>query len=205
MVQNIVSFSGGKDSTSMLLMMLEKKEVIHSVLYFDTEREFPEIQEHIKTVISNTGVNFQTVRHWIGFDFLENRYGRPHPSGGWCTSAKRENCNKYVRLMIKDNPNIIECIGYSADEQKRADKMLKSKKKKWPVRFPLIEWGITEKMALEYCYDNKYFFDGIYDWMPSGRVSCYDCPKQTKADWEAIEKHHPELLNGKKYIGRVKC
>ena len=72
--------------------------------------------------------------------------------------------------------------------------MLKLKNKKWPVRFPPIEWDITEKMALEYCYDHGYFFDGIYDWMPSKRVSCYDCPKQGAKDWAAIKEHHPELL-----------
>ena len=190
MIEYIPSISFGKDSTAMLLMMLERNESIHSVLWFDTEREFPEIKKHAIKLISDVNVKFQTVRHWAGFDFLEARYGRPHPSGGWCAAAKRDCCNKYIRLMRKDNPNIIECIGYSVDEQSRADKMLK----KWSVRFPLIEWGITEKMALEYCYDKKYDFEGIYDWMPSKRVSCYDCPKQTKKDLEAIKLHHPELF-----------
>ena len=190
MLEYIPSISFGKDSTAMLLMMIEHNESIHSVLWFDTEREFPEIRTHAAKVVSDTGVKLQVVRHWAGFDFLEDRYGRPHPSGGWCTAAKRDCCNKYIRLMRKDNPDIVECIGYSADEQKRADKM----SKKWPVRFPLIEWGITEKMALEYCYDHGYFFGGIYDWMPSKRVSCYNCPKQGPKDWAAILKHHPELF-----------
>jgi len=192
MLEYIASVSFGKDSTAMLLMMLERKEPIHSVLYFDTEREFPEIRAHAKKLIADTGVRFQPVRHWAGFDFLEARYGRPHPSGGWCAATKRNTCKNYMRLMLKDNPDTVECIGFSADEQKRADKMRKTKK--WPVRFPLIEWGMTEKMALEYCYDHGYFFDGIYDWMPSKRVSCYDCPKQSEADWIAIKKHHPDLL-----------
>lgn len=191
MIKYIPSISFGKDSTAMLLMMIERNEPIHSALYFDTEREFPEIRTHAKRLITDTGVKFQTVRHWAGFDFLEARYGRPHPCGGWCVGRKTEGCNKYLRLILKDNPDIVECIGYSADEQKRADKI----SKKWPVRFPLIELGITGKMALEYCYDHGYFFDGIYDWMPSKRVSCYNCPKQSKKDWMAIKEHHPELIN----------
>jgi len=198
MLEYIPSVSFGKDSTAMLLMMIEKNEPIHSVMYFNTEREFPEILVHAKKLIADTStkVKFQTVRHWAGFDFLEARYGRPHPSGGWCAGRKGDVCNKYLRLMLKDNPDIVECIGYSANEQKRADKLLKSKKKKWPLRFPLIEWGITEKMALEYCYDHGYRFSGVYDWMPSKRVSCYDCPKQSKADFAAIKEHHPELIGG---------
>ena len=174
----------------MLLMMIERNKPIHSVLYFDTEREFPEIRNHMKKLIADTGINVQMVRHWAGFDFLEKRYGRPHPSGGWCTAAKRDCCNKYIRLIRKDNPDIVECIGYSADEEKRAKKI----NKKWPVRFPLIKWGITEADALRYCYDKGYDFGGIYDWMPSKRVSCYNCPKQSQADWDAIKEHHPEFI-----------
>ena len=174
----------------MLLMMIEEKEPIHSVLYFDTEREFPEIREHMKKVIDNTGIDVQVVRHWVGFDFLEKRYGVAHKSGGWCAAAKRDCCNKYLRLMLKDDPEIIECIGFSVDEKKRAAKI----NKKWPVRFPLIEWKVTEEMALQYCYDKGYDFGGIYEWMPSKRVSCYDCPKQSKADFEAIRENHPELV-----------
>lgn len=47
MGSNIVSLSGGKDSTAMLLMMLERGEDIHSVVFFDTGWEFPEMHEHI--------------------------------------------------------------------------------------------------------------------------------------------------------------
>lgn len=192
MLEYIVSFSGGKDSTAMLLMMLEKNMPVHSVLWFDTERDFPETTEHIQKVIKDTEVRFQTVRHWAGFDFLQMRYGVPHKSGGWCTAAKRDCCNKYIRLIRKDNPDVVECIGYSSDERHRAERTKKSKK--WPVKFPLIEWGISELDALQYCYDHGYDFGGIYEWMPSKRVSCYDCPKQSKADWEAIRLNHPELL-----------
>jgi len=190
MKEHILSMSFGKDSTAMLLMMIEKKEKIHSAMYYDTEREFPEIKNHAKKLIADTKIECHVVRDWIGIDFWHNRYGKPHPSGGWCVARKRNACNKYTSLMHKDNPEIVECIGYSVDEEKRAAKI----SKKWEVRFPLIEWGITEKMALEVCYDNGYFFDGIYDWMPSKRVSCYDCPKQGKKDVAAIKEHHPELF-----------
>ena len=190
-MNQIISMSYGKDSTAMLEMMIEKHEPIHSAMWFDTEREFPEICEHAGKVMENNPIiNFQTIRHWAGFDFLEKRYGAAHKAGGWCTAAKRDCCNKYIRLMLKDNPDIVECIGFTTDEIHRADKM----SKKWPVRFPLIEWGVSEKDALEYCYSKGYDFSGIYDWMPSKRVSCWNCPKQSKADWVAIKKHHPELF-----------
>ena len=84
-------------------------------------------------------------------------------------------------------------MGYSTNEIKRAERTTKAKK--WEVRYPLIEWGVTEAEALQYCYDKGYDFGGIYEWMPSKRVSCYKCPKQSQADWDAIRKHRPELLD----------
>lgn len=197
---NIVSFSGGKDSTAMLIRLVELKEPIHSVLWFDTEREFPEILTHMEKMKNDfPQIKFQRVRHWAGFDFLQERYGGAHKSGGWCTAAKRDVCNQYVRLYYKNDPSVIECIGFTTDEKHRADRIVKAKKKKkpkkkWNVRFPLLEWGMSEADCLQFCYDRGYDFGGIYEWMPSKRVSCYDCPKQSKADWEAIKIHKPELI-----------
>ena len=39
----VVSFSGGKDSTAMLLRMIELKETINEVIFCDTGMEFPEM------------------------------------------------------------------------------------------------------------------------------------------------------------------
>jgi len=196
---NVISLSGGKDSTAMLLAMLERNEPIHSVVWFDTEREFPQIVEHIEGLIKDTGVPFQRIRHWAGFDFLEDRYGCPHPKGGWCTAAKRNCCNKYMRLVKKDveaeGGVFAECIGFAADEVGRTTKDGMNKKK-WAVRFPLIEYGINESDALAFCYARGYDFGGIYEWMPSKRVSCFDCIKQGQKDLDAIAKNCPALVSG---------
>ena len=45
-----VSLSGGKDSTAMLLMMLERGMPIDAVLYADTGMEFPEMYDHLSKV-----------------------------------------------------------------------------------------------------------------------------------------------------------
>lgn len=50
MIKHIVSFSGGKDSTAMLLMMLEKEMQIDDIVFMDTGVEFPEMYEHIEKV-----------------------------------------------------------------------------------------------------------------------------------------------------------
>lgn len=43
-----VAASGGKDSTAMLLLMLEKGIPIDAVFYADTGMEFPEMQKHME-------------------------------------------------------------------------------------------------------------------------------------------------------------
>ena len=47
-MKHIVSFSGGKDSTAMLLMMIEKQMPIDYVLYIDTTKDFPQTYEHME-------------------------------------------------------------------------------------------------------------------------------------------------------------
>ena len=43
-----VSLSGGKDSTAMLLLMIERGMPIDAVLYADTGMEFPEMYGHLQ-------------------------------------------------------------------------------------------------------------------------------------------------------------
>ena len=47
-MKHIVSFSGGKDSTAMLLMMLERGWPVDDIVYFDCgDWEFPQMHKHI--------------------------------------------------------------------------------------------------------------------------------------------------------------
>lgn len=45
--KSIVSFSGGKDSTALLLMMLERGMKVDYILFCDTGMEYPQMYEHI--------------------------------------------------------------------------------------------------------------------------------------------------------------
>ena len=59
---NIVSFSGGKDSTAMLLMMLEKGLPVDRVICVDTTKEFPQMYEHINAVQKLCPVEIEVVK-----------------------------------------------------------------------------------------------------------------------------------------------
>lgn len=55
-VNYVVSLSGGKDSTALLLLMLEKNISVHSVVFFDTGWEFPQMHAHLDQLEKYTGV-----------------------------------------------------------------------------------------------------------------------------------------------------
>jgi 3'-phosphoadenosine 5'-phosphosulfate sulfotransferase (PAPS reductase)/FAD synthetase len=60
-MKKIVSFSGGKDSTAMLLRLLEENYQVDDIVFFDTGWEFPEILEHVQKVQEKT----QTIERYL--------------------------------------------------------------------------------------------------------------------------------------------
>ena len=46
----VCSFSGGKDSTAMLLRLLEEGVPVDVILFCDTGLEFPALYDHIRKV-----------------------------------------------------------------------------------------------------------------------------------------------------------
>lgn len=84
--------------------------------------------------------------------------------------------------MQKSNGSVPEAyVGIAADEPKR----IKSE------RYPLVDWGITEKEALQICYDRGYDFGGLYQIYH--RCSCWCCPLQGIGELRKLRQYHPEL------------
>ena len=69
-----VSLSGGKDSSAMLLLMIERGMPIDLVLHADTGMEFPEMYEHLQKLdehlYQERGLHITTLRHPKGFEWL---------------------------------------------------------------------------------------------------------------------------------------
>ena len=63
----VAAISGGKDSTAMLLLMLERGMPIDAVIYADTGMEFPEMAAHIEKLdellCRERGIHINTVQH----------------------------------------------------------------------------------------------------------------------------------------------
>lgn len=121
----IVSLSGGKDSTWMLLEMIRRGEHIDEVVFFDTGWEFPQMLRHvdrIKQLVESMGITFVTLYPETSFDY--NMFDRPvcvgkpneHTGYSWCglkgcrwgTTLKLQTIDKY----FKTEPDHIQCVGY---------------------------------------------------------------------------------------------
>lgn len=200
---NIVSFSGGKDSTAMLHMMLERDEPVADVVFFDTGWEFPEMLEHIEKVERRTGLRITRLRpekpfsYWMFERPIRARKGSakgtihrigngwPSPSRRWCTRIKVETIGKH--LSRYSNP--VSCVGFAVDEIARTQ--TKSQRcGRWLKRYPLIEYDVDETEALQYCRRLGYDWGGLYELF--SRVSCYCCPMQRIGELRRLRRHRPK-------------
>lgn len=199
--KNIVSFSGGKDSTAMLIVMLEEKIPIHDIVWFDCgEFEFPQMRKHIAKVESKLGVKVSQVKMDLSFSHYMYKhprgsekglgYGWPSPHLRWCTNFKINEIKKYVRQYRPYN----QAIGFAADEMKRVKKGNSANEKRGAFFhnfYPLVEKGITEKKALEICYSYGFDWDGLYNVFD--RVSCWCCPMQGIDDLIKLKLNYPDM------------
>jgi 3'-phosphoadenosine 5'-phosphosulfate sulfotransferase (PAPS reductase)/FAD synthetase len=191
---NILSFSGGKDSTAAAHIMLEHNIRIDDIMYFETGWEFPQIENHIALFEKNIGIPVTRIRYYRHFNDLLKRYGWPHKSGGWCVACKTDTCKKYFRAV----KGTCEFIGFAKGEETRCAKQ----NKKWEVRFPLVEFNFTETDSLDYCKKLGYHWDGLYDVF--NRVSCFCCPKAGDKRIKQLKEYFPELYKQYMRIEAIK-
>ena len=176
---NIVSLSGGKDSTAMLLMMIDKKIQVDYIIFFDTGCEFPGMIKHIDKLEKYINSEIIRLKYHMSYEEGFKRYGFPSAMKRWCTTMKRDRLNKFCNA----HKPFTQWIGYSYGESKRIRKTV-------GYNYPLIDWKITEEGALRYCRDKGFDWGGLYE--KYKRVSCWNCPLQSLKDLKALWMYFPE-------------
>lgn len=194
-MKHIVQFSGGKDSTCMLLMMLERGMQVDEIIFCDTGMEFPQMYGHIdkveKYIGERYGKRITTLK--AKHDYLWYMNEKPRKDGGkgwgwasmvnrWCTAELKTRVQK---SYSKQNEPYTSYIGIALDEPKRHQNIPAS------IRHPLFEWGITEKQALEYCKSHGFDWDGLYE--KFRRVSCWCCPLKGIGEYRILYHEFPAL------------
>lgn len=203
---HVVSLSGGKDSTCLLLMMIERGMPINAVISADTGMEFPEMYAHLakldEHLYRERGLHITTLRHPQGFEYLmfdapqqqeraiERRiangqpligYGWPAMQVRWCTGQLKTHLIDKEANRLKQKHQVRHYVGIAADEAHRCKDLC----------YPLVDWGITETEALRICYDRGFDFGGLYQIYR--RASCWCCPLQRIGELRKLRQHHPEL------------
>lgn len=198
--KHIVSFSGGKDSTAMLLMMIEKGMQIDDIIFCDTGMEFPEMYEHIEKFKEYIKRPITMLKSDKSFEYYmfdhekqrgsrkgEHGYGWYTGKNKWCTQLlKKSVVDKYLKHYKDEGYKIIEYHGIAYDEP---DRIGRNKEKN--VKYPLYEWEIIESEALQYCYDKGFDWGGLYKKFK--RVSCWCCPQSNLAELSSLYTCFPDL------------
>jgi len=199
---HVYSLSGGKDSVAMVLRAMELHYPMTHVVFYDAGMEFKAIYSVINTlrpVIEAYGATLVILRP--DTDFLFDMLIRPvnygkeseHYGYAWCggctrwrTSHKVTKINEFLNTL---DGNVTQYVGIAYDEPDRI--------KENGTVYPLIEWKMTEKDCLLYCYKNgihwyektsatKSGYVDLYDIL--ARVSCFCC--QNKRQKELYNMYH---------------
>ena len=152
---HVVSFSGGKDSTAMLLRMIEEKMPIDIILFCDTGLEFPEMNDHIDKVEKYIGRKITRLKAEKDFMYWASEhkrviksekiaeakpgdivtgYGWPTVFSRYCTRELKLNVIRDFKKSLKKDYEIIEYVGIAVDELHRVK----------DLRYPLVDWNMTE-------------------------------------------------------------
>jgi len=185
-MKHIALYSGGKDSTAMLILIKQHNLPLDEMVYADVgEWMWPGVDEHLTKV--ETYMNMSITRIDISGKLKEGfkKWGFPSPLVRWCTAMKRDNLNKYLGKYKED---LTQYVGIAADEPHRTGN---KRYKKGIINYPLIDYGYTEKMALELCYKEGFDFGGVYE--HRSRYNCWCCPLQRLDELRVLFKFNPEL------------
>ena len=127
-----VSLSGGKDSTCLLLLMIERGMPIDAVLWADTGMEFPEMYGHIAKVdehlFRERGLHITALRSPKSFEYmmfeepkqkpscLENRarLGIPPYGNGWLSGSAGVPASSKPTLSTRRSTGSRERISFNS-------------------------------------------------------------------------------------------
>lgn len=188
MGSNIVAFSGGKDSTAMVLRLAEIGEPF-ACLFTATGNELPEVRRHLDAIIARTGVDLiEPANHSLDF-WIREHNALPNWRQRWCTrQIKIVPCIAY----LKAHPGSTLLVGLRADEPEREGLYGEFAS----YRYPLREWGWGLADVNAYVAAQ-----GVT--IPR-RTDCALCYGQRLGEWFELWRDHPEeFARGEAYEADV--
>ncbi len=175
-MKQVVAFSGGKDSTALVLRMAELGEDFEC-LFTPTGNEPADCIAHIAGVIERIQRPLVTPPNKGLFEWIDFHQALPNWRMRWCTrQIKIEPCIAYLKSL--DNP--VLCVGLRADEESREGLYGDFA----TYRYPLREWGWELQDVIDYCADQ-----GVK--IPE-RTDCLLCYGQRLSEWYRLWRDRPQ-------------
>jgi 3'-phosphoadenosine 5'-phosphosulfate sulfotransferase (PAPS reductase)/FAD synthetase len=191
-MKHIVSFSGGKDSTLMLLLMLEKGMPIDDIIFADTGMEFQELYDYIERiegVIGRKITRLKPKKTWDDIFFRPKLKGDNKGTVTYFPRIKGCNMQTYLKMEpIKRYYRSIEgeytvYIGIARNEPDRYERLKDNE------RAPLYEWGIDELFVIQEL-KRRGLHNPLYDTFD--RLGCYTCPNINLKELRLMRKRYPD-------------
>ncbi len=191
----------------MLLRMLEEGMQIDEIVFCDTRLEFPAMYDHIDKVEKHIGREITRIAsehsfEYYMFDYVKKK-GKNKGSRGyswpllfkyrWCTDRLKQ---MPIKQYFRQYQEVIEYHGIATDEIERTGRNVDR-----IIKYPLVDWGMTEEDCLKYCYNKGFDWDGLYE--KFDRVSCFLCPHQPLKALKTLWREFPELWEYTKKIDRM--
>lgn len=210
----IASCSFGKDSLAMLLLLLERQELLDEVIFYDTGMEFKaiyDIRDKMLSILEKNNIKYTELKPKCPFEYtmfdktVKHRDETESKGYSWCggrcrwgTTEKNRTITKYLKDNYGDNYK--EYVGIASDETKRInyENIHKS--------YPLVKWNMTEDDCLKYCYSKGYFWkeDGVRLYDVLDRVSCWCCSNKNLKELHNYYNFLPKYWNKlKEYQSRT--
>lgn len=194
----IASVSFGKDSLAMLLRLIEENKRLDEVVFYDTGMEFQaiyNIRDKVKELLAEKGIKFTELKPKCDFCYqmfekiVNKGKSNEHKGYSWCGGRCRWGTTEKLKAIEKYCKGCVEYIGIASDETQRINKERKGNKV-----MPLVEWGMTEKDCLEYCYSGGYHWneDGVELYQILDRVSCWCCANKNLKELKNYYLHLPK-------------
>lgn len=206
---NIISWSGGKDSTATIILAHELgipiDAVVIALLYFDKERGiYAADPDHIEWLMEfavpkirswGYNINIYEARHdymyWFNKIYehskVEGRNGKKHGFliGGMCSLTGEKQ--RAIKRIDKEFVGHSHICGICADEPERIERMVKRGQ-----RSLLSENGFTQDDARRIC-EEYGLLSPIY--RKHRRDGCWFCPNASIKHYSRLKTERPELYS----------
>jgi 3'-phosphoadenosine 5'-phosphosulfate sulfotransferase (PAPS reductase)/FAD synthetase len=190
-LKHIVSFSGGKDSTLMLLLMLEKGMPVDDIIFADTGMEFQELYDYIERIERHIGRKVTRIKGnktWDDLFFAVKRKGNNigqiygFPMTMACDMTRRLKLQPIERYYRSINEPFTVYIGIARNEPDRYARLKENE------CAPLYDWGITEDFVIAEL-KRRGLHNPLYDTFD--RLGCYTCPNINFKELRLMRKRYP--------------